>query len=160
MRTGKRPEHAAQPPSNLPRCARPTHSDEPPVPTRVSDGSTPSARDAGTPAADAGTAPVVPYQEGMTPMPPQLVDPGEPFIYPEGPLHAGIEGEAILLCVIQTSGHVTNCRVLKAPADLGDALVQMMHTRRYQPMTFQNRIVAVEYAFYVNVKLPEGYEGR
>lgn len=158
--TGARPAPGTATWPTLPTCARPTQSNETPVPVRVADGGTPSRPDAGTPVADAGTSQVVPYQEGMTPDPPFLVHPGEPLVYPEKALLQGTQGEAIVMCTIQTNGTVTNCRVIKSLPGLDDALIQMMSTRRYQPMKFQGRVVAVEYPFYLHVKLPPGYEMR
>ncbi|RKH65318.1 GH25 family lysozyme [Corallococcus aberystwythensis] len=160
LRTGVQPKPGGVKLPALSRCARPTQSTEPPVPVQVADGGTPSPPDAGTPVPGTKPSKGVPYQEGMTPDPPRLLHPGEPLIYPERALLQGVEGEAILMCTIGTSGAVTNCRAIKFPTGLADALIQMMSTRRYQPMTFKGRTVAVEYPFYINVKLPPGYERR
>ncbi|HZI11576.1 MAG TPA: TonB family protein, partial [Myxococcus sp.] len=159
VKSGQLPKRgtSALPPSPG-RCHRPTVSPEPAVPTRLpTANATPESSDAGTPTAPSGmsnTEEVQHFQQGMLPQPPQLVQPGSPLQYTSQALSAGVQGMAVLMCTIQVDGKVTDCSIVKGLPDLNDALIRMMQSRVYQPMTFQGKIVAVRYAFYLNVQAP------
>lgn len=88
---------------------------------------------------------------GMTQ--PELISGQDPE-YTREALEARVEGTAIARCVLTIEGRAQQCRVLKPLPFLSDAVLRSLETRRYRPVTFDGKPVAVEYVFYFRFKLP------
>ena len=94
---------------------------------------------------------VLPFGSGMTP--PVLLG-GQNIDYTPEARVARVEGTLIAKCVITVDGSVRDCRVIKGLAHMDAAVVEALHSRRYRPVTFQNRPVSVSYVFTIRLKLP------
>jgi serine/threonine-protein kinase len=105
-------------------------------------------------AANPGPPPVtvLPFGDGMTP--PALENEGQPIRYTREALAAKVEGSMIVKCLITTAGEVHNCRVIKAVPLMRDAVVESLQSRKYAPITYQGKPVAVDYVFNIRLVLP------
>lgn len=95
---------------------------------------------------------VLPFGDGM--VPPSLENEGEPIRYTREALAAKVEGVMIAKCLITTSGTVQNCRVIKPVPLMEQAVLSSLTSRKYSPITFQGRPVAVDYVFTIRLVLP------
>jgi protein TonB len=93
---------------------------------------------------------VLPFGEGMNR--PQLVGGPEP-VFPREALEARVEGTLLARCVITTEGALTNCRIIKSLPFLDQPVLAALAQRRYTPVSFQGRAVAVEYTIPFKFKL-------
>ncbi|MEP7124329.1 MAG: TonB family protein [Byssovorax sp.] len=85
---------------------------------------------------------VLPFGEGMNR--PQLLTGPEPA-FPREALEARVEGTLLAKCVITTEGALTGCRIIKSLPFLDQPVLAALAQRRYTPVSFQGRPVAVEY---------------
>jgi len=120
---------------------------------------TPEAQIAGAPdlaASPAGAAAarssseVLPFGEGMSL--PRLLEGPEP-VYPRAAREARVEGTLLAKCVITTEGALRGCRIIKSLPFLDQPVLDALAQRRYTPVSFQGRPVAVEYVIPFKLKL-------
>ncbi len=93
---------------------------------------------------------VLPFGEGMTR--PTLVGGPEPS-FPREAREAKVEGTLLAKCVITTEGALTGCRIIKSLPFLDQPVLEALAQRRYTPVSFQGRKVAVEYVIPFKFKL-------
>ena len=93
---------------------------------------------------------VLPFGEGMNR--PQLVSGPEP-LFPREAREAKVEGTLLARCVITTEGALTSCRIIKGLPFLDQPVLDALAQRRYTPVSFQGRPVAVEYVIPFKFKL-------
>jgi protein TonB len=93
---------------------------------------------------------VLPFGEGMNR--PQLVGGPEP-VFPREAREAKVEGTLLAKCVITTEGALTGCRIIKSLPFLDQPVLEALAQRRYTPVSFQGRPVAVEYVIPFKFKL-------
>ena len=98
-----------------------------------------------------GGTEVVPWTTEMT-RPVQIS--GEDPQYTREALEARVQGLMIAKCVITLRGALENCRVVKGLPHMEQEVLRALSTRRYQPVTFAGQAVAVDYVFYVHLRLP------
>jgi protein TonB len=67
-------------------------------------------------------------------------------------LVAGVEGVMIAKCTITTGGTLQSCRIVKGLPYMDKALLDALASRRYSPVMYQGRPVAVEHVFSVRLK--------
>ncbi len=94
---------------------------------------------------------VLPFGEGMS-RPVQLE--GEEIEYTREALDAKAEGDMLVRCVITTQGRVEDCLIIKGIATMNEAVLKALSTRRYTPVMFQGRPVAVTYIFPFKLRHP------
>ncbi len=71
--------------------------------------------------------------------------------YPEEARHARVQGVVILQTIIDTSGNVTDVKVLKGlPSGLTEAAVEAVSKWRFEPATLEGKPVAVYYLVTVS----------
>jgi len=93
---------------------------------------------------------VLPFGEGMNR--PQLLAGPEP-VFPREALEARVEGTLLAKCVITPEGALTGCRIIKSLPFLDQPVLAALAQRRYTPVSFQGRPVAVEYVIPFKFKL-------
>lgn len=93
---------------------------------------------------------VLPFGEGMNR--PQLVGGPEPM-FPREAREAKVEGTLLAKCVITTEGELKSCRIIKSLPFLDQPVLDALAQRRYTPVSFQGRPVAVEYVIPFKFKL-------
>jgi hypothetical protein len=140
---------------------------EAPVPVPVAAASTAQAAAARPPAlASTAAAPapstgttapaagdLVPFGEGMSR--PVLIERGKPVSYTREALEARIEGTMIVRCIITIDGHVEKCVPLKTLPFLEQAVLEMLYSSRYSPVTYQGKPVSVGYTFSIKLVPPQ-----
>jgi hypothetical protein len=94
-----------------------------------------------------GSAPL-PFGEAMTR--PELISGRELQLTPEAKAQ-GVRGKVTAKCVITRTGEVTDCRIIKPLPFMESAVIDMLHSRRYKPVTYMGRTVSVDYIFSVDV---------
>lgn len=90
------------------------------------------------------------FQDGMAQ--PVRISGTDPS-YPQVARLRGVKGTVIMRCVLTEKGLAQNCTILKSPAYLDDAVLSVANTWRFKPMTWQGRVVPVNYVFKINFKL-------
>ncbi len=75
--------------------------------------------------------------------------------YSQKALEAGVQGMMVVKCVVDTSGHVTNCRVVKSLPYMDKEVISALERRRYKPATVKGKPVTVDYTFRINLALPQ-----
>jgi serine/threonine-protein kinase len=99
------------------------------------------------------TAPaVIPFNERMS-APEQLE--GRPIAYSREALEAGVQGNVRAKCVINLHGRLENCRIIKSLPFMDKPVLDALATRRYKPILFEGKPVAVEYVFDIKLLLKE-----
>jgi protein TonB len=93
---------------------------------------------------------VLPFGEGMNR--PKLMGGPEPT-FPREAREAKVEGTLLAKCVITTEGALTDCRIIKSLPFLDQPVLEALAQRRYTPVSFQGRPVAVEYVIPFKFKL-------
>ncbi|HZH04777.1 MAG TPA: energy transducer TonB, partial [Myxococcaceae bacterium] len=93
----------------------------------------------------------MPFGEGMA-RPTQLS--GRDPQYTREALEARIQGLMIVKCTITLEGTLRDCRVIKPLPHMERAVLDALASRRYTPVTFQGRPVAVDYVFNIRLVLP------
>jgi protein TonB len=94
---------------------------------------------------------VLPFGEGMTR--PELISGEAPHYTPEA-LAARVEGTMIAKCVITIEGKLESCRIVKSLPYMERAVLDALSTRRYNPVHYQGRPVAVEYVIPIRLVIP------
>jgi len=122
------------------------------APKGESPGVAAAAAAAEKPAAARVGAEILPFGEGMS-RPEQTS--GSSIQYTREAIAAKVEGLMIVKCVINTSGHVENCRVLKSLPYMDKAVLDSLYSRSFKPITYQGRAVSVDYVFDVRLVLPK-----
>ena len=74
--------------------------------------------------------------------------------YSREALAARVEGKVLVRCVIQTSGEVKDCQVLKGVPMLTDVVLASLRTSRFSPVIYRGLPQAIQYLFTFNFKLP------
>jgi protein TonB len=74
--------------------------------------------------------------------------------YTREALEARIQGLMIVKCTITVNGELQNCRIIKPLQFMEKAVLEWLSERRYRPVTFQGRPVAVDYVFNIKLTLP------
>jgi serine/threonine-protein kinase len=155
------PSPGAEPPA--PAAAAPGSDPAAPVdapPAQALAKSMPPAAAANSdtpPVATATTAPapgmpaVLPFGPEMTR--PSLLSSGE-LSYPRDAMVAGVSGTIVAKCTITAEGALRNCRIIKGLPFLDRAALDVLATRRYSPVMYQGKAVAVEYVFNLKVAPP------
>ena len=95
---------------------------------------------------------VLPFGDGMSP--PMMLE-GKPFAYTREALAARVEGTMLVKCRINVSGRLENCRVLKGVPLMEQTVLSELASRRYTPVTYQGKPVAVDYLFTIRLQLPQ-----
>lgn len=91
------------------------------------------------------------FTEGMT-RPVQLE--GRDPQYTREALEARVEGKIIAKCVINTAGRLESCRIIKSLPMMDQAVLAALASKRYTPVMYQGRPVAVQYIFEFRLVLP------
>ena len=107
-------------------------------------------RTGSTPPEDASNEPL-PFEEEMT-RPVQLA--GKDPSYTRRALEAHVQGLMIVKCVITTSGQLADCRIVKPLAHMNTAVLSVLATRKYKPVTFRGKLVSVDYVFNIKLVMP------
>lgn len=107
--------------------------------------------DGNRPGGGGGGTEVSLFTEGMT-RPVQLE--GRDPQYTREALEARVEGKIIAKCVINTVGRLEGCRIIKSLPMMDQAVLAALATRRYTPVMYQGRPVAVQYIFEIRLMLP------
>jgi protein TonB len=79
---------------------------------------------------------------------------GRDPVYTREALEARIQGLMIVKCVITIEGRLENCRIIKPLPHMEKAVLDALSTRRYKPVTYQGRPVAVDYVFNIKLVMP------
>jgi TonB family protein len=95
---------------------------------------------------------VLAFENEMTK--PVLISGRDP-VYTREALTARVEGSVSVKCTITTEGTLAGCRVLQSVPHMDKAVLDAMATRRYRPVTYQGRPVAVDYVFTIRLVLPK-----
>ena len=95
---------------------------------------------------------VLSFREGMS-APEQLQ--GSPIVYTREALEAGVQGTIRAKCVINLRGALENCRIIHSLPYMDRAVLDALATRRYKPILFEGKPVAVEYVFDIKLVLKE-----
>jgi hypothetical protein len=122
------------------------------VPLAQPDTNAPAAANDDAPTTNDVRDPVMSRAGKMTP--PRLIDPGEPIEVTNEALESCSRGTLIARCVLNTDGHLTNCVVVKSLRGMNESVLRSLETRRYAPVLFNGKPVAVNKVFRVNVELP------
>ena len=95
---------------------------------------------------------ILSFREGMS-APEQLQ--GSPIVYTREALEAGVQGIIRAKCVINIRGSLENCRIIQSLPSMDRAVLDALATRRYKPIVFEGKPVAVEYIFDIKLVLKE-----
>jgi TonB family protein len=95
---------------------------------------------------------VMQFKEGMTR--PELLS-GEDPVYTKEALEERVQGLAIIKCVITAEGTVTSCRIIKPLVHMEQSLLKALESRRYKPVLYKGKPIAVDYVFNIKLTLPE-----
>jgi len=98
------------------------------------------------------TSEVVPFDPDTMPEPVLLYQ--DELEYTEEAYRDRVEGLAIAKCTLETTGHVTHCRVIKSPPGLNEAVADMLESSLYKPIVVGKKKIAVSYAFYLHLVPP------
>lgn len=88
----------------------------------------------------------VPFGEGMTRV--EFLGGAELRVPPEARA-AHVRGMALAKCIIGLDGRISGCRMIKPLPYVEKAILENLVTRRYKPVLFRGRPVAVSYVFIV-----------
>lgn len=105
----------------------------------------------GTAAPSRSTHQILPFGPGMTR--PRLISGRDPA-YTAQAYAAKVSGVMIVKCVITTAGTIQGCRIIKGLPHMDRAVLDAMAGRRYTPVMYQGRAVAVDYVFNIKLVLP------
>ncbi len=96
------------------------------------------------PAATSSLPTVLPFGPEMSR--PVLLSGSDPVFTREA-IVSGVEGVMIAKCTITMQGTLQNCRIVKGLPYMDKAMLDALATRKYAPVMYQGRPVAVEYVF-------------
>lgn len=100
-----------------------------------------------------GTPPVLSYQEGMSR--PEPLSEGRTIQYSREAIAARVGGVMVVRCTITTQGTIENCRTVKPVPFMEEAVLESLKTRRYRPILYGGKAVAVDYVFTVRLVPPK-----
>lgn len=100
----------------------------------------------------AATNVVIPFGAGMSR--PSMISGRDPM-YTKEALANRVEGLIIARCVITSEGSVTHCRIIKSLPHMNAEVLAALQSRRYTPVLFRGRPVAVDYVFNIRLALPK-----
>jgi protein TonB len=103
-------------------------------------------------AADVAATPL-PFREEVMTRPEYLAGPNPE--YTEKALEREVQGLMIVKCVVNTTGDVRDCRVIKSLPYMDRAVIKALEGRRYRPAKLEGKAVTVDYEFRINLVLPE-----
>ena len=92
------------------------------------------------------------FSGGMTR--PMLLSGRDP-IYTAQAREAKVEGTMVARCTITTAGSVTNCRILKSLPHMEKSVLDALYSRRYTPVMWEGKPVAVNYVFNIRLVMPK-----
>jgi TonB family protein len=95
---------------------------------------------------------VLAFREGMTP--PQQLQ-GKPIVYTREALEAGVQGTMRAKCVINLAGALESCRIIQSLPYMDKPVLEALAARRYKPIVWQGKPVAVEYVFDIRLVLQD-----
>ncbi len=98
-----------------------------------------------------GATEVLPFGEGMTR--PEQTEGRDP-VYTREALEAHVEGLMLVKCVVTVEGRLENCRIIKSLPHMDQAVLEALATKRFKPLTYQGRPVAVDYVFPIRLVIP------
>jgi protein TonB len=153
----KKPDTIVQPKEPVPVEATPPPTEEPAGPPDGQEGGQEGGVAGGVAGGVVGGVVgnqlhVVPFGAGMTR--PEQVAGEEPQI-PREALVAKVSGLVIAKCTIQMDGTLTKCRIIKGLPFMDEPVLKSLATRKFKPMTYQGRVVPVEYTF--NIKIVQAH---
>lgn len=64
------------------------------------------------------------------------------------------EGLVVAKCIIEKDGWVYDCRLEKTLPYMSQAVLDALATRRYQPVTYQGKVIACDYVFNIKLMMP------
>jgi eukaryotic-like serine/threonine-protein kinase len=94
---------------------------------------------------------VLPFGPNMSR--PILLSGSDP-LYSREAIIANVEGVMIAKCTITTVGMLQNCRIVKGLPHMDKSMLDSLATRRYSPVVFQGKAIAVEYVFNIRLVRP------
>jgi outer membrane biosynthesis protein TonB len=129
----------------------PTHLDAPVTAATVAGSvAPPPPPPVATAAPVAATGPMQ-FGEGMNR--PTMLS-GQNVVYSREALEAKVEGLILVKCTIQPDGAVNGCRIIRGLPFMDQPVLAAMATRRYTPILYQGKAIAVDYVFNIKLKLP------
>jgi protein TonB len=127
------------------------------VPGGTLDGGVPGGAPGATGAATVVARPsfdTVPFGEGLSP--PRLTAIAPPSVtYTREAMEAKVAGKALVKCTLTTSGTLVGCQIVKGLPFLDQAVLAALAGARYQPFSYQGRLVNVIISIPLNVRPPE-----
>jgi TonB family protein len=84
---------------------------------------------------------------------PQLLSSVDP-VFPREALVAKVEGTVIAKCTITTSGSLESCRIIKGQPFMDRPMLDALAQRRYTPVMYKGKAVAVQYVFSTHIVHP------
>lgn len=103
-------------------------------------------------AADAVSTPI-PFREEVMTRPEFLSGPNPE--YTQKALEREVQGLMIVRCIVNATGEVRDCRVVKSLPYMDRAVIKALEARRYKPARLEGKIITVDYEFRINLVLPE-----
>jgi periplasmic protein TonB len=103
-------------------------------------------------AADVVSTPI-PFREEVMTRPEYLSGPNPE--YTAKALENEVQGLMIVRCVVNSTGEVRDCRVVKSLPFMDRAVIRALEARRYKPARLEGKIITVDYEFRINLVLPE-----
>ena len=70
---------------------------------------------------------------------------------PQKAIDADVRGQAVFKCVLTAQGAVTGCNVIKSLPGVDGAVMRALTGRKYAPVLYQGRPVAVLYTFKIRI---------
>ncbi len=132
-------------------------------PLAIGPGTVDATRAGGAPSTPSSPTPTSPSASppsgsAVLPFGPEMSRPvllgGDSIIYTREAMLSNVEGVMIARCTITNVGSLQNCRVIRGLPFMDKALLDALATRRYSPVVFQGKTIAVEYVFNVKVVRP------
>jgi len=80
---------------------------------------------------------------------------GHDPVYTREAREARVEGTAVAKCTITAQGSVTSCRVIKSLPFMEKSVLDALYSRRYTPVLWEGKPVAVSYVFNIRVVRPK-----
>jgi len=103
-------------------------------------------------AADAVSTPI-PFREEVMTRPEYLSGPNPE--YTQKALEHEVQGLMVVRCIVNSTGEVRDCRVVKSLPYMDRAVIKALESRRYKPARLEGKIITVDYEFRINLVLPE-----
>jgi protein TonB len=91
------------------------------------------------------------FSDGMTE--PTLISHVAP-VYTREAIDADVSGTVLAKCVIKTDGMLERCRIIKGLPYMDQAVLRALSEFRYTPVTYQGKVVSVEYLIRLRLEAP------